>query len=318
MTPEGWQSGRMRRSRKPLSVVRRIEGSNPSPSAYRSAAEGEGSPPLLRQRRTVTPGDFQSPLRGERATAAAYFEVGREEIRRHPSLRALPARTAYCASSIASAAKSMAKAASASAPLGIAFGHVSLDGGLLSIDALADSLGVLVPVALDPLPVSLRRLEASCAWARISAARTSCSLARFIDLCLDCCLVFRRGQLDALVGLLNLPLQRWWKISPIRPCRSSFWELSMRWRRHRPGSHPRGPEPGTSTFGAGRGGRIRVTPQYVCTLIRCADGPQGAAGRPICAERKQLSTRLKETSVQTPCRRPNVAGSRSAAERGTT
>src|SRR6266536_1492126 len=29
---EGWQSGRMRRSRKPLSVVRRIEGSNPSPS----------------------------------------------------------------------------------------------------------------------------------------------------------------------------------------------------------------------------------------------------------------------------------------------
>ena len=30
--PEGWQSGRMRRSRKPLSVVRRIEGSNPSPS----------------------------------------------------------------------------------------------------------------------------------------------------------------------------------------------------------------------------------------------------------------------------------------------
>src|SRR5258707_983394 len=30
---EGWQSGRMRRSRKPLSVVRRIVGSNPSPSA---------------------------------------------------------------------------------------------------------------------------------------------------------------------------------------------------------------------------------------------------------------------------------------------
>src|SRR5438094_2594220 len=34
---EGWQSGRMRRSRKPLSVVRRIEGSNPSPSAQRRA-----------------------------------------------------------------------------------------------------------------------------------------------------------------------------------------------------------------------------------------------------------------------------------------
>src|SRR6476661_2419264 len=33
---EGWQSGRMRRSRKPLSVVRRIEGSNPSPSAWTS------------------------------------------------------------------------------------------------------------------------------------------------------------------------------------------------------------------------------------------------------------------------------------------
>src|SRR6185437_2392385 len=35
---EGWQSGRMRRSRKPLSVVRRIEGSNPSPSVVRRAA----------------------------------------------------------------------------------------------------------------------------------------------------------------------------------------------------------------------------------------------------------------------------------------
>ncbi len=38
--PEGWQSGRMRRSRKPLSVVRRIEGSNPSPSA---PARGKGA-----------------------------------------------------------------------------------------------------------------------------------------------------------------------------------------------------------------------------------------------------------------------------------
>jgi len=35
---EGWQSGRMRRSRKPLSVVRRIEGSNPSPSAQPSGS----------------------------------------------------------------------------------------------------------------------------------------------------------------------------------------------------------------------------------------------------------------------------------------
>src|SRR5215831_18185080 len=35
---EGWQSGRMRRSRKPLSVVRRIEGSNPSPSASSAGA----------------------------------------------------------------------------------------------------------------------------------------------------------------------------------------------------------------------------------------------------------------------------------------
>src|SRR5437764_7180483 len=36
---EGWQSGRMRRSRKPLSVVRRIEGSNPSPSAPRAETD---------------------------------------------------------------------------------------------------------------------------------------------------------------------------------------------------------------------------------------------------------------------------------------
>jgi hypothetical protein len=31
--PEGWQSGRMRRSRKPFRAVRSDEGSNPSPSA---------------------------------------------------------------------------------------------------------------------------------------------------------------------------------------------------------------------------------------------------------------------------------------------
>ena len=31
--PEGWQSGRMRRSRKPLGAVSSLEGSNPSPSA---------------------------------------------------------------------------------------------------------------------------------------------------------------------------------------------------------------------------------------------------------------------------------------------
>jgi hypothetical protein len=31
-TPEGWQSGRMRRSRKPFRAVRSDEGSNPSPS----------------------------------------------------------------------------------------------------------------------------------------------------------------------------------------------------------------------------------------------------------------------------------------------
>jgi hypothetical protein len=39
---EGWQSGRMRRSRKPLSVVRRIEGSNPSPSAQPSESRPIG------------------------------------------------------------------------------------------------------------------------------------------------------------------------------------------------------------------------------------------------------------------------------------
>jgi hypothetical protein len=40
-------------------------------------------------------------------------------------------------------------------PLGIAFGHVSLNRGLLRVDSLAHSLGVLIPVALDPLPVRL-------------------------------------------------------------------------------------------------------------------------------------------------------------------
>src|SRR6478672_9750797 len=45
---EGWQSGRMRRSRKPLSVVRRIEGSNPSPSAPSASvgADREDHAPL--------------------------------------------------------------------------------------------------------------------------------------------------------------------------------------------------------------------------------------------------------------------------------
>lgn len=43
---EGWQSGRMRRSRKPLSVVRRIESSNLSPSA--PWAEADRSAQMLR------------------------------------------------------------------------------------------------------------------------------------------------------------------------------------------------------------------------------------------------------------------------------
>src|SRR3982751_6847288 len=42
---EGWQSGRMRRSRKPLSVVRRIEGSNPSPSAPRAETDADNLVP---------------------------------------------------------------------------------------------------------------------------------------------------------------------------------------------------------------------------------------------------------------------------------
>src|SRR4051812_644039 len=42
---EGWQSGRMRRSRKPLSVVRRIESSNLSPSA--SLGETRGTTRVL-------------------------------------------------------------------------------------------------------------------------------------------------------------------------------------------------------------------------------------------------------------------------------
>src|SRR5690348_11523669 len=37
-SPEGWQSGRMRRSRKPFGAVSSREGSNPSPSAQSAAA----------------------------------------------------------------------------------------------------------------------------------------------------------------------------------------------------------------------------------------------------------------------------------------
>src|SRR2546421_740783 len=41
---EGWQSGRMRRSRKPFRAVRSDEGSNPSPSAFSSSAMGSQLP----------------------------------------------------------------------------------------------------------------------------------------------------------------------------------------------------------------------------------------------------------------------------------
>src|SRR2546421_77192 len=74
---EGWQSGRMRRSRKPLSVVRRIEGSNPSPSASclpqaeRALVSDEGSNP--------SPSAFlplRFDVRAGRATATARVATG--------------------------------------------------------------------------------------------------------------------------------------------------------------------------------------------------------------------------------------------------
>ena len=42
---EGWQSGRMRRSRKPLPAVPSVEGSNPSPSAL--VSPGHTAQPLI-------------------------------------------------------------------------------------------------------------------------------------------------------------------------------------------------------------------------------------------------------------------------------
>ena len=48
-SPEGWQSGRMRRSRKPFRAVTSDEGSNPSPSALQ--AKNPGTPRVLASRR---------------------------------------------------------------------------------------------------------------------------------------------------------------------------------------------------------------------------------------------------------------------------
>ena len=82
--PEGWQSGRMRRSRKPLSVVRRIEGSNPSPSAsltgcrlHQRAAETRERPARL---------TFYS---GETNSKAARVRVNREAAKWEPGCMAL-------------------------------------------------------------------------------------------------------------------------------------------------------------------------------------------------------------------------------------
>src|SRR5574338_1150732 len=63
---EGWQSGRMRRSRKPLSVVRRIEGSNPSPSAFTL-----GSRVVERESGAKRPVESSGPVRSSPVRGAA-------------------------------------------------------------------------------------------------------------------------------------------------------------------------------------------------------------------------------------------------------
>jgi hypothetical protein len=114
------------------------------------------------------------------------------------------ARTAYSASSIASAAKSTAKSASVPAHSASPFGHVSLDRGLRGVDSLSHSLGVLVPVALDLLPLSLCLVRGFLPPRPQFSGAGGRTLARFVGLGLDRRLVLRGRRLDALVGLLDL------------------------------------------------------------------------------------------------------------------
>src|SRR5919202_501980 len=63
---EGWQSGRMRRSRKPLPAVPSVEGSNPSPSASHHGEVSERSKERdwkSRKRRKALRGFKSLPLR---------------------------------------------------------------------------------------------------------------------------------------------------------------------------------------------------------------------------------------------------------------
>src|SRR3954468_5631672 len=82
---EGWQSGRMRRSRKPLSVVRRIEGSNPSPSAPRAETDAgnrvwgarAGVPGLVAERTGTSRDPLTRPRTGARPARAGGPKAGR-------------------------------------------------------------------------------------------------------------------------------------------------------------------------------------------------------------------------------------------------
>src|SRR5215475_16106638 len=75
---EGWQSGRMRRSRKPLSVVRRIEGSNPSPSASPSRRSRVGPMVLHVQEWGDPQGEPLVCLHGVTGYAGVYRRLAEE------------------------------------------------------------------------------------------------------------------------------------------------------------------------------------------------------------------------------------------------
>jgi hypothetical protein len=93
---EGWQSGRMRRSRKPLSVVRRIEGSNPSPSAHRAGSDAcdrvPGAAARARRPRQECTGTSRDPLTlprtGARPARAGGRHGARSAARRDPAVGA--------------------------------------------------------------------------------------------------------------------------------------------------------------------------------------------------------------------------------------
>src|SRR5437867_3808080 len=115
-------------------------------------------------------------------------------------------RTAYRASSIAALANASVNRVGLG-PLGVALCDAGIARGLLRVDVRAHALDVLIPVALDlvPLPVclagSLLRLGTQLGRAIVSL------LPRVVDHCFQLRIVLRDRLPDTPISILDLLLE---------------------------------------------------------------------------------------------------------------